>query len=365
MSEEEIAHWTCPMHPSIKSHTKGACPLCGMDLIPVSKEEARSGAVLLDDERRQRWGVKTAPVERRALSPRLDALGQVVWDEGTWRDIAPRVEGQVVRLHVSRVGEEVKAGQPLLELVSDEVVAAQEEFLLARSGPPGLLEAARRRLRLLGMEPGQVAGLERSGKSHDALVLHAPVDGVVLEKMVVQGARLMPGERALRLGSLERLWVEAEVYEQDLGALQPGQAARVHVEALPGETWSATVAEVLPSLTGEGARAGVIRLAISDPKRRLRPGMLARVRLEQEAQPRLVIPREAVIHQGKRDTVFVDQGEGRLVPTDVELGARAEGWVEVTRGLKEGQRVVVSGQFLVAAESRLRAPAQEDPHDHE
>jgi Cu(I)/Ag(I) efflux system membrane fusion protein len=365
MSEEEVAHWTCPMHPSIKSHARGSCPLCGMDLIAVSKEEARSGAVLLDDARRQRWGVKTAPVERRALAPKVGALGEVKWDEGTLRDVAPRVEGQVVRLHVSRVGEEVKQGQPLLALVSDELVAAQEELLLARSGPPGLLEAARRRLRLLGMEPAQTSALERGGKSLDALVLHAPVDGVIVEKTVVQGARLMAGERALRLGSLERVWVEAEVYEHDLGALQRGQAARVSVAALPGESWSATVAEVLPSLSGEGARAGVVRLELSDAQRRLRPGMLARVELTQEAHPRLVIPREAVIYQGERWTVFVDQGEGRLAPVDIELGTRLDGWVEVTRGLKEGQQVVTSGQFLVAAESRLRAPAQEDAHDHE
>jgi Cu(I)/Ag(I) efflux system membrane fusion protein len=332
-----------------------------MDLTPVTEEDIDSGTVVVDELRRQRLGVRTAPVERRHLSRRIRAVGEVKVDETRLADVNLRMSGWVHKLFVEETGQRVKKGQPLFTLYSPELYAAQREYLAAvsRQGEAGpaiaeLTRASEQRLRLLGMSQSQVRELQRRGVAWENLPIVAPASGYVIDKDIVEGGRIEAGTRVYRIADLSRLWIDAEVYETDLQHVVEGQPVTVTLPYVPGRTIRGRVDYVYPTLSGT-TRTGRVRVALDNPDLVLKPDMYADVEIEVDLGERVVVPDSAVIYTGPRRLVFVDLGEGRLQPRDIHIGAHAGGYVEVTHGLEVGDIVVTSGNFLIAAESRIRS----------
>ena len=360
--EEGIAYYTCPMHPSVQKSSPGKCPIRGMDLTPVTEEDLSSGTIVVDEVRRQQIGVTTAAVERRKISRRIRAVGQVTVDETRLADVNLRMSGWVHRLDVEETGQQVKKGQTLFTLYSPELYAAQREYLsaLKRTGETGssaineLARASEQRLRLLGLSGKQIRELARRGEAWENVPVVSPSSGFVIDKDIVEGGRIEAGTRVYRIADLSHLWVDAEVYESDLAQVTLGQPARVELTYLPGRKFEGRVDYIYPTLSGT-TRTARVRVALNNPDLALKPDMYANVDLEVDLGERLVIEDSAVIYTGPRRLVFVDLGEGRLRPQEVEVGVQAGGYVEVTRGLQLGDVVVTSGNFLIAAESRIRS----------
>lgn len=353
----EIAYYTCSMHPSVKQETPGTCPICNMDLTPVTREELETGVLLVDAVRRQRLGVRTAPVERRRLTRSIRAVGRVAYDETRIHDVNMRVDGWIDGLRVDETGQEVRRGATLFTVYSPELFSAQQELILAERGGGSLAQAARQRLRLWGLTGSQIDEVVRRGEPRESIAIRAPASGFVIEKHVFDGAHVGAGQLLYRIAALDRVWVEADIYEQDLPHVRVGQAVTVTLPYLPESAFEGEVAYVYPYLAGS-TRTGKVRVELANPDGALRPDMYADVELQVDLGEHLAVPAEAVIYTGPRRLVFVDLGEGRLRPQEIEVGARAGQWFEVRTGLAEGDVAVVSGNFLVAAESRIRSAAE-------
>ncbi len=356
----EIAHHTCPMHPSVRSEAPGACPICGMDLTPVTRAGAEGGVLQLDAQRLHRIGVTTSAVKVAPLDLSFRAFGRVKYDETSLVEVTLKVDGFVHRLRASATGQPVRTGELLFTLYSPALYAAQQELLVAHAAAPGgaLVRAARRKLELLGVSTRQVDEVVRRGAPIENLPFLSPASGYVIEKQVVQGAAVQAGQPLFRIAGLDRVWVEAEVFEQHLPLVKPGQVVTVDLPHDPEAKglYRAEVAYVYPALDA-ATRTGRVRVELPNPGHALKPDMYAEVRFELAGGERLQVPEAAVVYTGPRRVVFVDRGEGRLEPRDVKLGRKGRGTYEVLEGLSRGQRVVTSGTFLVAAESRIRTPA--------
>jgi membrane fusion protein, copper/silver efflux system len=360
--DEDVAYYTCTMHNSVQQPSPGKCPICGMELTPVRKEDVSTGTIVVDEVRRQQIGVRTSAVERRNISRTIRAVGQVTIDETRLADVNLRMSGWVHRLHVEEMGQRVKKGQTLFTLYSPELYAAEREYLTAlrrnredsSAAISELTGASAQRLRLLGMSEAQVRELERRGQAWENVPVVSPSSGYVIDKDIVEGGRVEAGTRVYRIADLSRLWVDAEVYESDLAQVKVGQSAAVDLPYVPGRTFEGRVDYVYPTLSAT-TRTGRVRVALDNPDLALKPDMYANVELEVDLGERLVIADSAVIYTGPRRLVFVDLGEGRLRPQEVELGVHGDDYVEVTRGLEPGDVVVTSGNFLIAAESRIRS----------
>jgi len=337
----------------------------GMDYIPVHENEAaeaNSGLVTVAPGRMQVLGVRTAPVESRpALTRTVRATGTVQFDERRMAVVATRVGGWVERLEVGATGDAVRRGQVMADIYSPDLIAAEQEFLVASGMGGAMVSASVQRLRALGIPEGEIARLRRTGKPAQRIPVLAPADGVVTEKMVVQGARVGPDQPLYRTASLSPLWLVAEVQEGDLGALHPGQQARASLVAFPGRGFEGVVDFIYPSLTAE-TRTGRVRIVVPNADGALRAGMLANVEVETPAGaaagPALVVPSSAVLDSGTRQVVLVERGEGRFEPRQVRVGAQGDGTAQILDGLRAGERVVVGANFLIDAESNLRAALQ-------
>jgi Cu(I)/Ag(I) efflux system membrane fusion protein len=369
MASGEIDHYTCSMHPSVKQNGPGKCPICGMDLIPVTKDQQEQGIVLIDDARRQLIGVRTGTVVEGPLRQSFRAVGQVTYDESKLTDVNLKVQGWITKLFVSQTGQRVAAGQPLFTLYSPELYNAQQDFLLANKGAssqagsaaPGarldLGRAARQRLHLVGLSDAQIAAIEKSGAPMENVTIASPSSGFVIEKNVVEGASVDPGMRLFRIAALNKVWVEADVYESDLAHVKVGQAATVKLDYLPGRSYDAKVAYIYPYLEAKN-RTGRVRVVLANKELDLRPGMYASVELAADAQPKLKVPAAAVVYTGPRRLVFLDLGQGRFKPQEIRVGLEADGMYEVLDGLHAGDVVATSGVFLIAAEARISTAAK-------
>ncbi len=358
-SEDAISHYTCSMHPSVHEKHSGKCPICGMDLVPVTKAEAKSGVVRVDPQRLQKIGVRFADVERGPLVRTVRALGRVTWDETKLVDVTLKVRGFVRDLRADALGARVAKGDTLFSMYSPELYAAQTEYLQAlRSENEPLRLAARARLRLWDVADRDITALEQRAMPLEALPIRSPASGVLVEKNVVDGAAFEPGMRLFRIAPLERVWVEAEVYASDLPLVSTGQTATISAPYLPGRALEARVAYVLPSLASE-TRTARVRLELGNGDLALRPEMFVDVTLHADLGERVLVPASAVIVAGERRVVFVDRGEGRLEPRTITTGATTDDKVEVLTGLEPGERVVASGNFLIAAESRIQSALEQ------
>jgi Cu(I)/Ag(I) efflux system membrane fusion protein len=353
----EVAYYTCPMHPSVRKPEPGKCPICGMDLTPVTKGEQASGELRLDAARLQRIGVRSEPVVRETLTRSIRTPGRITYDESRLTDVNLRTSGWVQQLRASETGQRVRKGQTLFTLYSPELYAAQREHLdtLARtSDAAGRTLPTERRLRLLGMTDAQIAALVARGEPSEDVPVLAPDSGYVIDKEIVEGGYVAAGTRVYRIADLRHVWLDADVYEADLPHVRQGQTVHVSLPHAPEQTTEGKVDYVYPALRSE-TRTGRVRVVLDNPELALKPDMYADVALEVDLGEHLVVPDEAILYTGPRRLVFVDLGEGRLAPREVQLGPHGEGAVAVLSGLTEGERVVTSGNFLIAAESRIRS----------
>lgn len=347
----------------MKGHNHAAMAAGGDELKPVRL--TRESARLI--------GVTFATAERRTLAPEVKTLGMVAYDETRLASLNPKIDGWVEHLYVDFTGAPVREGAPMLDLYSPKLVTAQEELILARrladaaseggrvsANAQGLLDSARRRLAYWDIPEDEIHAIEESGKVRKTLTLRAPASGIVVEKNVVEGDRIMPGMTVFRIADLSTVWLEAEVFEKDLALVREGQRATATFEAYPGRTFDARVTYVYPSVSME-TRTGRIRLELPNPGLALRPGMYADIQLDVPAGPPLVVvPRSAVLSTGERSVVFVEASDGTLVPREVTTGRAVGREVAILSGVSEGDRVVSSAGFLIDAESNLGSAMGED-----
>lgn len=312
-------------------------------------------------------GVTFATVERKPLDRRVRTVGTVEYDETRLAILNPKIEGWVERLYVDFTGAPVRRGQPIMEVYSPKLVTAQEELILARrladeaSGERAqqnareLLESARRRLAYWDIPASEIDRIEEAGQPSKTLTLRAPASGIVVEKNVVEGGRIMPGMDVFRIADLSRVWVEGEVFEKDLSLAAEGQMVEVTFQAYPGEVFEGVITYVYPTVSVE-SRTGRVRVELDNPGLRLRPGMYASINLEVRGHHEgLAVPRTAVLHTGERSVAFVRHQDGTLVPHEVTTGLVAGSQIEILSGLEAGMRVVSSASFLIDAESNLGA----------
>jgi Cu(I)/Ag(I) efflux system membrane fusion protein len=317
-------------------------------------------------------GMKTVAVAVRPLRRIIRTVGRVEYDERRFRTVNTKIEGWIERLYVDYTGRPVKQGEPLADLYSPELLATQKEFLQllkwSREPKPdapsvtdrmvlrdagALAAAARERLKLWDISEEQIRRIEETGEPVRTLTIFSPVDGHVVQKMAMQGMRVMPGEKLFDVADLASLWVVADIYELDLPLIHPGQEALITLSAHPGQAFRARVDFVYPSLAGE-TRTAKARFTIPNPGEKLKPQMFTEVEIQIALGRRLSVPDDAVIDTGIRQIVYVDRGEGNFEPREVTLGARTEGYREVLRGLKSGEKVAASAAFLVDSEAQLR-----------
>ena len=376
----KLLYYRNPMGLADSSPTPKKDPM-GMDYIAVYEGEDESGPagsagaaaspnqVRISTEKIQKLGVRTEAVGMRMLGRTVRAAGRVEPDERRVYVIAPKFEGYVERLHVNVTGQPVAKGQPLFEAYSPELVSAQREYAIAmqgtqamkdagaeaQSGMRQLAESSLTRLRNWDLSPAQVTALMQSGQVQRSISFPSPVSGVVTEKKALQGMRFMPGEMLYQVTDLSSVWVIADLSEQDIGSVRTGATAKVTVTAYPNEVFSGRITYVYPTLKAD-TRSVPVRVELANPGQRLKPAMFAQVELAVGGKtPVLTVPDSAVIDTGTRRLVLVQVGEGRFEPREVELGGRGENFVEVIKGVSDGEQVVVAANFLIDAESNLKA----------
>lgn len=351
--------YVCPMHPQIVRDKPGSCPICGMDLVAVENEPGGDVTVEISPALVNSLGVRTSTVERGRLWRMIDTVGYVDIDESQVSHVHLRTEGWIEKLYVRAEGERVKQGDPLFDLYSPALINAQEEYVEAlRSNNKRLIRSSRDRLKSLDISDDQIETLRDSRKVRNSVTFHATQDGIVTSLKTPEGMFVKPATRVLSLVDLSRVWVQVEVFEQQADWVAVGQLAEMQLSFLPGREWEGEVAYVYPELDAR-TRTLRVRLQFDNPEEALKPNMYANVRLY--AGPRddvLIIPRQALIDSGREVRVIVDQGEGRFVPRKVAAGMQSGDYIEVLSGLEEGERVVVSGQFLIDSEASLKASLQ-------
>ena len=333
------------------------------------EESAPTGAITIDAARRQEIGIRTAPVQIRDLATTVRAVGRVAYDETRQSEVTLKFSGYVRDLRVDFTERPVRAGEVLFTAYSPELWSAQQEYIealratsdstMASHGQSesDLAIAARRRLQLWDITPAEIQQIARDGKPREAIPIVAPTSGVVTEKYVVRGSAFTPGQVLYKIAPLDPAWVIASVYQVDLPLLKVGMPAALTNPYLDERSRHGRVSFISPALQAE-TRTGQVRVEVPNPRGDLKPGMFVNVELAVAIGRRLAVPESAVLPTGERRIVFVDLGDGRLAPRDVELGARAGDYFEVLSGLKAGEIVVTSGNFLVAAESKLKSATQ-------
>lgn len=375
-SEKKVLYWHDPMVPTQKFDKPGKSPFMDMQLVPVyAGEAADEGTVSISPRVQQNLGIRTAEVTRGSLAPAVHAVGSVAYNEREVVLVQARANGFVERLHVRAALDPVRKGQPLAELLIPDWVAAQEEYLSVRrmgSGPgtEGLLDAARQRLRLAGMTDAQIARVEASGKAQPRMTINAPVSGVVSELDAREGMTVMAGAPLFRINGVGSVWVNAELPESLASQVRPGSEIEGSTAALPGVVFKGKVGAILPQVD-QATRTLKARIELPNPRGELVPGMFVTLMARApKGGAVLMVPSEALIRTGTRTVVMTLEKDGAFRPAEVETGAEANGQTEIRKGLQAGQRVVVSGQFLIDSEASLKgtlarlgdaaAPAQ--PH---
>ena len=359
--ERKIKYWRAPMDPSYVRDKPGKSPM-GMDLVPVYENEEAEGTIAVDPVMVQNMGVRVAPIKRGDLSRNVRTVGEVVVAEDLVSVVNLKFSGWIEKLYVDQTGVQVRKGQPLFRIYSPELVAAQDEYLLAvrsagRDSP--LAQSARTKLLLWDLSESRIKRIEERGKAERALSISAPRTGYVLHKNVVQGARAMAGKDLFRIGKLSAIWVHAQIYEFDAPWVQVGQAATMELAFQRGRLYTGRVSYIYPTLNTK-TRTLTVRLEFVNPELRLKPGMFTTVRITSRKKTGVLkIPTEAILYSGKRLLVFVAQDVGRYEPREITTGMSGDDHTtEVLSGLTEGEWVVVSGQFLLDSESQLQEAVQ-------
>lgn len=365
-SERKIAYWRAPMNPT-EIYDKPGKSAMGMDLVPVYEDELVGGVdVKVDPVTQQNMGIRTVDVQKGALIHTIRTYGHVTYDETRMAEISPKISGWIEKIHVDFTGKFVKKMQPLFELYSPELFAAQEEYLVAyrnlnrmsKQANEGFLKAARQRLRYFDIAENEIREIEKTGKVKKTVTIRSPFDGVVISKKAVEGSYVKVGAMVYRIVDLSRVWVEVHIYEYELPWVGEGQAAEMTLPYLPGRRFSGRIAYIYPYLQRK-TRDVIIRLEFDNPDLVLKPDMYADVEIKHTAGKGLIIPSEAVIRSGQRNIVFVVRDRNKFTPRDVTLGLNLDnGKVQVLKGLAPGEPIVTSGQFLLDSESKLQEAIQ-------
>ena len=346
----------------------------GHDLVPVTEDGSGEGTISIDPVTAQNMGVRTEPVSRRKLVKTIRTVGLMTYEEGRQFSINSKIEGWIEKLFVNQQGQMVKKGQPLMEIYSPELVAAQQEYLLALensrklagspvSGIAGsadrLLAAARTRLKYWDISPGQIRAIEKSGQTTKTLTLYSPHSGVVTMKKALEGMRVMAGEELLQISDISKIWINADIFEYELPWVKVGQTARVELPFAADKVFEGKITYIYPYLNNE-SRTARARIELANPGLELKPDMYANVSIDTEAiDGALAIPTNAILRSGKGQTVFVARGEGKFEPRPVKSGVTDDnGYIQILSGLREGESVVVSAQFMLDSESTLREAVQ-------
>ena len=356
-ADREILYWQAPMDPNYRRDESGKSPM-GMDLVPVYADEVdnQPGVVKIDPTIVNNLGVRTAIVERSVLMRRIETVGYIAYDEDTIQHVHTRVDGWIEKLVTKAAGDPVKKGQLLFELYSPTLVNAQEEFLTAtRSGNTLLLKASRDRLAALGVSRSGIARLEKERTVEQRVRVYAESNGVIAHLGVREGIYITPATEVMSVAKLDRVWVLAEVFERQSSWVKPGQKAVVELDYLPGKRLEGSVDYVYPELDPK-TRTLKVRLRFENVAELLRPNMFSRVVIEADGFGRVInVPREAIIRGGSMDRVVIALGEGRYQATPVRLGIESGDRVAIRSGLKAGDTIVVSGQFLIDSESNIES----------
>ena len=322
-------------------------------------------------EKQQLIGVKTVAASVKPLQKIIRTVGRIEYDERRLATVNTKVEGWIEKLHVDYTGRYVKKGEPLAEIYSPELVATQQEFLnVLKWAKPGtdkdssvgkmlskdaeaIIEAAKQRLRLWDISDAQIKKIEEAGKPIRTLTIYSPASGYVVQKTALQGMRVMSGEKLFDIADLSTVWIVSDIYEYEVHLMKTGQTAKISLSYFPGREFSSTIDYIYPSLAGE-TRTAKIRFTIANPGGQLKPQMFTNVEVKINLGSKLVIPESAVIDTGIRQIVYVDKGEGYFEPREVMLGVKAEGLAEVLKGIKAGEKVASSGNFLIDSEAQLK-----------
>ncbi|UVT17076.1 MAG: efflux RND transporter periplasmic adaptor subunit [Nitrospira sp.] len=329
--------------------------------------DASSGAVVVPAVARQLIGVRSAPAAHATLDEEIRTVGTVGYDERSFAQVTLKIPGWVRKVFVDSIGRPVRKGEPLFTIYSPDLLSTQDEYLLAlkmraqlagspldevKTNADALVASARERLRLWDVTESQIEALERRGLADPVLTVYAPSSGIVMKRDALPGKYVEPGTTLYEIADLSMVWISAEIYEPEVAITKVGQPAAVTFAAYPGETFNGKVAYVYPTLNTE-ARTVRVRLEFRNPRLKLKPGMYGNVTLRTDSVRTLVVPKEAILDTGLRQLVFMDRGQGRYEPASIKVGRRSQDAVEVMEGLKEGDRIVTSANFLLDAESKL------------
>jgi Cu(I)/Ag(I) efflux system membrane fusion protein len=370
--ERKVLYWHDPMVPSAKFDKPGKSPFMDMQLVPVYADEEGGPAVKVSPSVTQNLGIRLGTVEKTVLQPKLSAVGSVAFDEHLLEVVQSRVEGYVTRLRVKAPLDRVQRGQPLADIVAPAWLEAQEEYLAlldAKSGRgQSIRDAARQRLVVLGVPQSTIRNLERDRRTNATTTMLAPIDGVVTELAVREGAAFMPGAALFRINGIRTVWVNAQVPEAQVSMIPVGATVAAGATAWPGITFAGRVAALLPEVDPQ-TRTLSVRIVVENQQLKLAPGMFVSVEFTgTAAQAQLVVPSEAVIMTGERNVVVVAREGGGFDVAEVTVGTEVDGKTAILSGLEEGQSVVISGQFLIDSEaslksavSRLSAPTESKP----
>ncbi len=370
--ERKVLYWRAPMDPNYISEKPGKSPM-GMDLVPVYADQEASSSVhfvRVDPVTIQNMGIRTTAIRRGPLVKTIRTVGRVDYDERSVTFINTKFEGWIEKLHVDETGQFVDKGQPLFDVYSRELYSAQKEYVAAIEGlermhqstlpyareeQTRLIDAALTKLQFLDVTNDQIETLKQAKTIQKILTIHSPSRGIVTDKMALQGMYVKPGMQLYTIADLTRVWVYVDIYEYQLPWVRVGQTAEMTLAYIPGRKFSGTAVYIYPYLEKQ-TRVVKVRLEFDNPMLELKPDMFANVTLSADLRrDALLIPREAYIDSGTRQLVFVDRGEGKFEPREIQVGVEAEdGMVEVLYGLDEGEIVVTSGQFMLDAESKLK-----------
>lgn len=373
--EHAAQQYTCPMHPFIIKDKPGSCPICNMDLVKKvegadisAKDQAALGLVAVSPAQRVMANVATVTAQEESISREIAAVGSVQYDQTRQAKVTAWIAGRLDRLYVAAVGAQVAKDRPVAEIYSPELVSTQQEYLLAlksreqfKNSPvpsiaqngEGLVASARQRLLLYGVKEEQLAGLEKSGKAEIRLPVYTPLSGIVIEKLVQQGQYVNVGDVLFTIADLSSVWVELDIYDNEIDSVQPGQAVEIRPSAGSARPVTGRVSFIYPF---HDPKTHTVRVRVEVPNKGMmfRPDMFVSAVVKSPVKRGIVLPTSAVLDSGKRQTVWVEKEPGVFEPREVTVGERTGDKLLILTGVQAGEKVAVSGAYLIDSESQLR-----------